>query len=177
MYVPSGPYSSLAHATWTERRLERGDVVFFELPTSYKRYSGFVMRTAVIGPSSDKTRLMADATIAGLEAAIEAIKPGVTAGEVDAANRRVIKRAGFGALHRHRTGYSLGIAYPPGSREGHIMDLKQGDSRELQTGMVFHVVPLVQEQGVAGVGVDETVLVTENGREVLGDFPRQLIQC
>jgi len=176
MYVPSGPNSGLAHATWTDRRLVRGDTVFYEIPASYRRYSGLVMRTAVIGPPSDKIRRMADATIGGLEAAIATMKPGVTAGEVDAANRGTIARAGFGAIHHHRTGYSIGVAYPPGSGEGHIMDLKHEDPRVLQPGMVFHLVPSIFEHATLGVGFDETVLITESGREVLSDIPRQLFE-
>jgi Xaa-Pro dipeptidase len=176
MYVPAGPRSGIPHATWSERRLERGDVVFYELPASYHRYSGFVMRTAVLGPTPDRVRRMTDAVVAGLEAAIQAIKPGVTSGEVDAANRQAIARAGFAALHHHRTGYSLGVAYPPGSGEGHIIDLKQDDARVLEPGMVFHLVPHIYEEGVVGVGVDETVVVTEGGRDVLLDISRGLIE-
>jgi Xaa-Pro dipeptidase len=119
---------------------------------------------------------MTDAAVAGLEAAIQAIKPGATSGEVDAANSEAIARAGFGAFHHHRTGYSLGLAYPPGSGEGHIIDLKHGDERTLAPGMVFHLVPHLDEAGVIGVGVDETVVVTENGRDVFLDFPRDLIE-
>jgi Xaa-Pro dipeptidase len=134
------------------------------------------MRTAVLGRASDQVRRMTEGVIAGLEAAIATMKPGVTSGEVHTANAKAIARAGFAALHHHRTGYSLGIAYPPGSGEGHIIDLKHDDRRVLEPGMVFHLVPHIYEEGVVGVGVDETVVVTESGRDVLLDLPRGLIE-
>jgi Xaa-Pro dipeptidase len=120
-------------------------------------------------------RHAADATIAGLESAIAAIRPGATSGEVDAACRGAIGEYGMAEAFLHRTGYSIGVGFSPAWGEGQVMDLKSGDPRELKPGMVFHVVPIVFLPGVAGIGFSETVLVTETGSEVLTSLPHTLL--
>ncbi|MDP6108359.1 MAG: aminopeptidase P family protein, partial [Candidatus Brocadiia bacterium] len=74
----------------------------------------------------------------------------------------------------HRTGYSIGIGFPPGWGEGHVMDIKPDDKRPLRVGMVFHTVPMVLLPGLGAVGVSETWAVTRGGVEVLTDTPRVL---
>jgi Xaa-Pro dipeptidase len=105
-YVVSGPRSALAHATWTDRRIGQGELVFLELGGTVKQYAAGLMRTCVVGTATDVMRRAADATIAGLEAGMAAMRPGVPAGEVDEACRGQIIRAGFGDGFKHRTGYS-----------------------------------------------------------------------
>jgi Xaa-Pro dipeptidase len=88
-----------------------------------------------------------------------------------------IARAGFEANYRKRTGYSVGVSYPPDWGEGHILSLRHGDPTPLEPGMVFHVVPALREYGRWAVGVSETVLVTPDGCEVLTNFPRRLFEA
>ena len=128
-YVVSGPRTAMAHASWMGRRLEAGDPVFFEMSANVKRYSAALMRTINLGQPNDELKRLADASLAGLSAAIETIRPGVTSGDVDNACRGAIARAGFGHTFHHRTGYSIGIGFPPGWGEGHILDLKADDPR------------------------------------------------
>jgi Xaa-Pro dipeptidase len=174
-FIASGPRSALAHATWSSRRIDGGDVVFLEMAGSFHRYHGSLMRTVSVGKPSDGVRDKSDAVIAGLNAAIETIKPGVTSDQVDKACRGTIAKAGFGQYFTHRTGYSIGIAFPPDWGEGHIMSLKDGDRTVLQEGMTFHMVPATLVYGQHGIGCSETVLVTKDGCEVLGNFSRELV--
>jgi len=173
-FIASGPRSALAHATWSGRKIEKGDVVFLEMAGSFHRYHGALMRTVSVGEPSDDVKAKSDAVIAGLNAAIETIRPGVTSDQVDKACRGTIAKAGFGRYFTHRTGYSVGIAFPPDWGEGHIMSLKDGDQMVLREGMTFHMVPATLVYGQHGIGVSETVLVTRDGCEVLGDFRREL---
>jgi Xaa-Pro dipeptidase len=172
-FVCSGPRTAIPHATWAGRPLERGDVVYFELPGCSHRYGAGLMRTVVLGPPAEWQSRLAAASLAGLEAAIAAIRPGVPASAVDAACRAEVAAAGFDEGFRHRTGYSIGVNFPPDWGEGHICHLKAGDDRPLEPGMVFHLVPQIFDGRRASIGFSETVLVTEDGCEVLTRFPRQ----
>jgi len=172
--VTSGPRSGVAHTSFKHRRLEHGDTVLVELGATVSRYGGALMRTAVLGEPSDEARRMADVVLRSLNAAIDAIKPGVTAGSVDEACRKVIEDAGYEAMFRKRTGYSVGVAFAPDWGEGHIVSLRRDDPRLLEPGMVFHMPPALRAFQRLCVGMSETVLVTETGCEVLTDRPRRL---
>lgn len=166
-FIATGPLSSVTHATWSGRKLQRGDCVFLEIPGCVHRYHAAYMRTAAIGKPPAKWRSAEEAITDGLTAAIETIKPGVTSGEVDRACRDVTSKAGFSNNHRHRVGYSIGIAFPPDWGEGHIMSIRPADPTPLEAGMTFHLVPTVFFDGEAQIGFSETVLVTEKGCEQL----------
>jgi len=174
--VTSGPKSGVAHTTFDGRRIQRGDLVLLELGGCVKRYSGALMRTVAVGNVPEEARKMASACRAGLEAAIDAIRPGATAGEVDKACVAQMAKAGYEALFRKRTGYSVGVSYPPDWGEGHIVSLRQGDPTPLEPGMVFHIPPALRSYARWGVGVSETVLVTPDGCEVLTHLSRELFQ-
>jgi Xaa-Pro dipeptidase len=175
-YVISGERSGLPHGTWEGRELRSGDIVFLEFSGCVKRYSAAMMRTAFIGEPPPAVTGRAEAVLAGLDAAIATITPGATSGEVDLACRKAILEFGFGD-HTHETGYSIGVCYPPGWNESHIMNLHPGDETVLRRNMVFHLVPsLIVPELNGHVGFSETVVVGERGCEVLTDkvVPREL---
>jgi Xaa-Pro dipeptidase len=172
--VTSGWRSGVAHLTFGDRTLEPGDTLLLEMSACQRRYFGPLMRGAVIPPVRDEVRRMADVILEALDAAIAAIRPGATSGEVDAACRAPIERAGYEPFFRKRTGYSVGIGYAPDWGEGHIASLRRDDPTPLQPGMVFHMPPALRIPRQYGLGFSETVLVTETGCEVLTSFPRQL---
>lgn len=173
-YVASGPRSGLPHATWQGRRIENEDIIFVESSANVRRYSAALVRTSFLGSPPPEVERGAEASISGLERAIEAIRPGVTSGEVDSACRGEIEKYGLGDKFRHRTGYSVGVGFSPAWGEGQIMDLKPGDRRTLKAGMVFHLVPVIFPSPSVGVGFSETVAVTEDGVDILTSFPRRL---
>lgn len=173
-FITSGPRSSLCHATWGGRTVQRGDVLAYELPGVTKRYVSPLFRCGTAGPASDDVRRLADACITSLEAAIAAIRPGATSDEVHAASRGNFEKKGLGHLHGHRTGYSVGINYPPDWGEGQIMSLWAGDQRRLEPGMTFHLVPGVIMPREYLINISETVLVTDTGCEAITQFPREL---
>jgi Xaa-Pro dipeptidase len=173
-FCPTGPKSGLAHATWEGRRVEKGDVIFYEFGGSVKRYHAGLMRSAVMGEPSDLVKRAADASMMALTKAIEGMKPGVTAGEVDEIARGITTKAGFAEYHHHRLGYHIGIAYPPVWVQRAVFSLNKGVNDVLEPGMVFHLVPALLIPGVGGIGNSETVLVTEDGAERLTDFALEL---
>lgn len=172
--VTSGPRSGIAHTTFANRRLGPGDTVLIELGSSQHRYFGALMRTAVVGTPDTETLRLAAVVREALDAAIDAIRPGVTCGDVDQACRGVIERAGYEPNFRKRTGYSIGIAFAPDWGEGHILSLKQDDPTRLEAGMTFHMPPALRIFQQRCVGLSETVLVTDGGCEVLTSLPREL---
>ena len=173
-YVVTGRRSALGHATFERQVVQPGDDVFFEVGGCIYRYGGAIMRSVSVGKPSAEFQRAADAVLGALDAILNAAKPGVTSGEVDRAGRSVVEKAGFGDRWHHRTGYSIGIGFPPGWGEGHIMDLKPDDDRPLQAGMAFHTVPLLLMPEIGSVGFSETFAITESGCEVLTDTPREL---
>jgi len=172
--LTSGPRSAVAHTSFLRRKLEQGDTVLLEWTGSYFRYSAPLMRSAVVGKPPGRLQGMWDVLLEALEAAIAVIRPGVTSGEADAACTAVIEKAGLYANYRKRLGYSVGVGFPPDWGNGHIIDLKRGDARELAAGMVFHMPPALRVDGVWGFGLSETILITDGGCEVITKFPREL---
>jgi Xaa-Pro dipeptidase len=174
-YVVTGPRAALGHASYAGQRIRRGDLVYLETGGCIRRYGGAIMRMVSVGKPSAEIRRMAAVMIEALETIIGAIRPGVTSGSVDEAGRGVVERAGLAEHWLHRTGYSIGVGFPPGWGEGHIFDLKPKDDRRLAAGMTFHLVPLLLLPGTGAMGFSETVLVTRTGCEVLTRVPRRLL--
>lgn len=174
-YVASGPRAGAMHSSWGERIIQSGESVLLEMAATVNRYNGALMRTVHVGKPSETIKEWSKVCIEALNAAIDAIKPGVTSEFVDEACRGVIERAGLYENYRKRTGYSIGIAFAPDWGEGHIMSLQKGDHRVLEPGMVFHMPPALRELGAYGVGFSETVVVTETGCQVLGNTKRELL--
>jgi Xaa-Pro dipeptidase len=168
--VTSGPRAAMAHTTWSGRILKEGDTVYLEIPASVNRYYAVTLRTVSVGPPSEKIRKVSDVINRALDAAIAAIKPGVKAGDVDRACRSIIQDAGYGEYFRHRTGYTLGIEWS----QSHFINLVPGNSAELGPGMTFHIIPICMFFGEGAVGTSESILVTEEGVEVLTELDRKL---
>jgi Xaa-Pro dipeptidase len=175
-YVTAGPRSALAHATWLGKPLERGDVVFLELGANVRHYDAALMRTAVVGPAPDPVRRAADASLAGLAAAIAAIRAGARAADVYHATRGAVARAGGAEYYHHRAGYGIGIEFLTWIERGGV-SLDPGSTVVLQADMTLHLVPHLLLPGLGSVGFSETVRVTESGCEVLTRCPRVLRQA
>jgi Xaa-Pro dipeptidase len=172
--IASGPRTGQAFATWAGRRFERGDIVRIEPGACSNRYHAAMMRTYSIGQPSALHRALTEASRAGLETAIAAMRPGVPIEQVQAAVVETITKAGFEEYYRHRSGYSIGIGFPPDWGEGRTLGIREGESQPLEVGMTFHLTPGVAIKTVVGVGVTETVVLTERGAESLIDYPREL---
>jgi Xaa-Pro dipeptidase len=128
----------------------------------------------VIGRPDEEVKRRAAASTEALDSVIAAMKPGVTSDSVHRVTRGVFEKYGYSHLFGHRTGYSVGINYPPDWGEGHIMSIWAGDERPLRAGMTFHLVPGLFELGKHLINISDTVLVTENGCERVTQFPREL---
>lgn len=169
--LPAGKNTSTPHLTWTDRRYTDNEIVIIELAGCYRRYHAPMARTLSLGRPSEQVSETSKILVEGLNAAIEAVKPGVTCEEVELAWRNVISKHGI--EKDSRMGYSVGIGYPPDWGE-HTASIRNGDLTILQPNMTFHMIPGLWFDDY-GIEISETIRVTESGCEVLTDFQRELI--
>ncbi len=174
-FVPffcAGKKASAPHLTWTDDCFQDETSINIELAACVKRYHCPMSRTIYLGKNPPKK--LADTakwTIEALNAELEAIKPGVTCEQVDQVWRKAVAHANI--VKESRTGYAMGLAYPPDWGE-HTCCMRPGDRTILQPGMTFHAISGIWMEDW-GFEISESVLVTESGHELFSSFPRQLI--
>jgi len=174
-YITAGPRSALAHATWLGKTVVRGDIVFLEMGANVRHYDAALIRTGVVGPPGAELRRAADASLAGLTAALATVRAGIPAGEVYRATREAIAKEGCEQFFLHRAGYGIGVEFLTWIERGGV-SLDAGSQTILQTNMTLHLVPYLLLPGLGSVGFSETVCVTDTGCEVLTKCPRALTE-
>jgi Xaa-Pro dipeptidase len=163
-YVTSGPRSMIGHASWEGRTVQPGEHVFLEIAGCYRRYHTAMMRTVVCGELSDSMYKAQELMKYALETARKEFRPGLTVSDADKMMRNIIRENDVGAKLITRSGYSIGIAFPPSWDEGYIMSLFQGHSDILRPGMTFHVIPWMWGiDGDKSCGLSDTFYITEDG--------------
>lgn len=165
--ITTGQRAGLVHLTYKRAPLHAGDAVFMEMAGCYQRYSAPMMRTSVLGEPSQEVLQLAELCRASLELVIENVRPGCTGHEVAQAVRKGLASVKDPGVYYHDYfGYSVGIGFPPTWTDG-PMYLAGGVHKPLEPGMVFHTARANRIPGRVGVGISETILVTESGCEVL----------
>ncbi|SDM20931.1 Xaa-Pro aminopeptidase [Halogranum gelatinilyticum] len=165
--VGSGPNGAKPHHSHGERVVEAGDPVVLDFGTRVDGYPSDQTRTLVFaGDPDDEFVEVHDVVREAHDAAVAAVEPGVTAGEIDAAARDVVDAAGYGERFIHRTGHGVGLDV---HEEPYIV---AGSEVELEPGMVFSVEPGVYLPGEFGVRIEDLVVVTDDGCERLNDTDR-----
>jgi len=169
--LPSGADASAPHLTWDGRFMQEGEATFFELSGCYRRYHAPFCRTVFLGTPPQYILDAEKALVEGLEAGLEAARPGNTAGDIARALAKPLEAAGIerGA----RAGYPIGISYPPDWGERTI-SIRDEDTTVLQPGMTFHFMPGLWMDGW-GLEITESILIREGSRaECLCNRPREL---
>ncbi|WP_179946413.1 M24 family metallopeptidase [Lentibacillus amyloliquefaciens] len=169
--LPTGEKTSAAHLTWSDDRFRDGDPVIIELAGVYRRYHSPLARTAVIGRPSEDMQYVSDVVLDGINTTLNAVRPGITCGELEGVWRSVIEKSGI--RKESRMGYSVGLNYPPDWGE-HTASLRPEDQTVLEPNMTFHLIPGIWMEKM-GVEISESFRVTETGCEVLAEFPRELM--
>lgn len=163
-----GEKTALPHGVPGERKLQSGDMIMFDIGVYANGYASDITRTFGFGELSAEQIHIYETVLAANEAAIAAIKPGVTFGSIDKAARDVIEAAGYGPYFNHRLGHGLGI-------DVHEFPSVHGQNELfLREGNVFTVEPGIYVPGVAGVRIEDDVTVTDSGVDVLTSFPKHL---
>ncbi len=171
--VASGPHAALPHYRAGDRILGAGDLVVLDFGGVLDGYCCDLTRTVSIGPPSPEARRLYTAVYDAHQTAIAAIRPGVESTAVDAAARGVLEAKGLGEAFGHGTGHGLGLDI---HEEPRITRPRPDvPSVPLAPGMVFTVEPGAYLAGFGGVRIEDDVLVTETGCEVLTSVPRELM--
>jgi Xaa-Pro aminopeptidase len=171
--VASGPNAALPHYRAGTRILTPGDLVVLDFGGVLDGYCSDLTRTVSVGaPTPDALRLHA-AVRDAQRTAIEAVKPGVPATSVDAAARSLLESRGLGEAFGHGTGHGIGLDIHEEPRIG--PPRSHAASVQLEPGMVFTIEPGAYLPGMGGVRIEDDVLVTGDGCEVLTSVPRELL--
>lgn len=169
--LPSGSDAAAPHLTWDGRPFETGSATFFEIAGCYRRYHAPFCRTVFLGKPPQEMTDAAKALAEGLEAGLEAARPGNRAGDVADALFRSLEKAGI--RKDGRCGYPIGLSYPPDWGERTI-SFRRDDESVLEPGMTFHFMPGLW-MADWGLEITESILIREFGpAECLCSRPREL---
>ncbi|WHX99603.1 Xaa-Pro peptidase family protein [Neobacillus sp. DY30] len=166
--VLTGANAASPHGNPGNTKIQKGDLVLFDLGVVVERYCSDITRTVAYGDINDKQKEIYDTVLKAQLAAIEVSKPGATAAEVDLTARRIISDAGYGEYFPHRLGHGLGISvheYPSMTETNQLV---------IEEGMVYTIEPGIYVPGVAGVRIEDDVFITADGAKVLTNFPKEL---
>jgi Xaa-Pro dipeptidase len=166
--VQSGPNSALPHLPPGDRSLAAGDLVLLDFGARHRGYNADTTRMAVVGEADEQQIRIYRAVLDAHDRAIEAIRPGVTCGAVDAAARQSLEKAGFGDRFIHRTGHGLGLEAHEGP------NLEPTSPTSLEPGNVVTVEPGVYIPGWGGVRIEDDVVVEQGGARLLTRADRSL---
>ncbi|MCD6363265.1 MAG: aminopeptidase P family protein [Synergistetes bacterium] len=169
---PSGiERSILPHVFSIARKLKRGDIVIHSRQVALNGYRSECERTVFLGNPSQKQKSCFQIMLEAQKAAMEKVKAGVRCKEIDEAARKIISKAGFGEFAIHRTGHGLGLSV----HEGPYLRFDSEDI--LEEGMVLSIEPGFYIPGIGGFRHSDTVIVKENGYELITSAPSSLEEC
>ncbi len=169
--IASGERTSLPHAGTSDRKLEAGDLVWADLGASINGYVSDITRTFAMGPLDEELARAYELVLAANRAACQAAKPNVTAAYLDEVARAVIRDGGFGDKFTHRTGHGIGLEI---HEEPYIV---AGNKTILQPGHAFTIEPGIYLPGKGGIRIEDDVIITETGAEVITTYQRDLRNC
>ncbi|MEK4029472.1 M24 family metallopeptidase [Pseudobacillus sp. FSL P4-0506] len=169
--LPAGENTSTPHITWSDKKYKNNEMVIIELAGCHQRYHSPLARTVSIGQPTKRAQDISKIVVEGLNAALDKVKPGVICDDLERAWNQVITKHGI--IKESRLGYSMGLNYPPDWGE-HTASIRKGDMTVLKPNMTFHLIPGLWFDDY-GIEISESFRVTENGCEVLANFPRELI--
>jgi Xaa-Pro aminopeptidase len=165
-----GEYCAAPHLSWTEAPLEAGQMFYIEQGGVRHRYHAPLSRCLYLGTPSPEMARVSQVIAEGLNAVLDAVKPGVVLEELAAVWSRVIARHGI--EKDSRIGYPVGIGYPPTWGEL-TCSLRKGDRTVLEPNMTFHCIPAIWLEDT-GLVISESFAVTRSGAKTFADFPRKL---
>jgi Xaa-Pro aminopeptidase len=169
--VASGPRAALPHASPSDCRIGSHWLILIDWGAEVDGYASDLTRVLVTAKIPPKLRKIYDIVLKAQLKAIKKIRPGVTLQQVDNAARKVIESAGFGKQFGHGLGHGIGLEI---HETPFLSPIHDGI---LEPGMVITVEPGIYLPGWGGVRIEDDVLVTQNGHEVLSDLPKQLDEC
>lgn len=169
--VAVGDRAALPHYRPQQRKIADADFVLIDWGAFGRLYCSDLTRVLVTGKIPPKLQRIYEVTLAAQQRAIEAIRPGKTGEEIDAVARGVIEKAGFGKQFGHGLGHSIGLQIHEAPR------FAKGHPVKMEPGMVMTVEPGIYLPGFGGVRIEDDILVTKSGCEVLTSVPKKWEDC
>ena len=169
--APSGLDATAAHLTWDEQPLRSGEATFFEIAGCYRRYHCPLSRTIYLGRPPQKFIDAGAAVAEGTQAALELARPGNRAEQVAMAFYTTIAKHGFSK--DSRTGYPIGLSYPPDWGE-RTFSLRAGDTTVLEENMTLHFMPALWFDD-GGLETTQSIVITASGPELLASYPGEML--
>jgi Xaa-Pro aminopeptidase len=166
--VASGDRSALPHARPTDHPIRPDELLLIDMGSTVAGYASDMTRTLAVGKLDQKRRRIYRAVLESQLAAVDAVRPGVTCSHVDGVARRVLRGYGMAKLFIHSTGQGLGLEIHERPRIG------RKEATKLEAGMVITIEPGVYQEGLGGVRIEDTVVVTASGSQVLTPTPKEL---
>jgi Xaa-Pro aminopeptidase len=167
--IAAGPTAASPHAVSGNRVVQEGDLVLVDSGTMVDGYCSDCTRTFAVGEVSESLRDLYEVVREAQQAGLDAVRAGASGRDVDAAARAVIVGAGYGENFGHGLGHGVGLLV-------HEAPVLRAESEDvLAAGNVVTVEPGIYLSGLAGIRIEDLVIVTEDGCEVLTSFPKELI--
>ena len=169
LIVAAGPRGAMPHAEVTDRPIQAGQLLVVDIGAAVDGYAADVTRTFATGPLGTRELEIYETVARAQRSAREAAKAGIGCAELDAQARRTIAEAGYGESFKHSLGHGVGLDVHEGPR------LSARSEEVLAAGMVVTIEPGIYVEGLGGVRIEDTVVVTAGGADVLSMFPHSLI--
>jgi Xaa-Pro aminopeptidase len=170
LIVASGQRSSMPHGVASIKKLKKGDFVTLDFGCFFQGYASDITRTVVIGKASEKQNKIYNLVLKAQLAACRAVKSGLACSRLDGVARDIIMKAGYGDYFGHGLGHGIGLI---------VHDGPQVNSRSvetLRTNMVVTIEPGIYIPSWGGVRIEDDVLVTHAGGQVLSKLPKELLE-
>lgn len=167
--VASGLRSALPHGVATSKVIEKGDFVTLDFGALYNGYISDITRTIAVGQPSDKLVEMYNVVLESQKLAVDKVGPNMTGIEADAIARDYLKSKGYGEAFGHSTGHGIGLEVHEGP------GLSFRSETVLEPNMVVTIEPGVYLPGIGGVRIEDDIVITKAGNEVLTHSPKELI--
>lgn len=161
LIVGSGPNSALPHHRSSEKVIRKNEAVVLDFGCTYELYRSDMTRTLFTGRPTEMFKKIHSIVEDSQKEGIRRVRPGIPSGEIDRASREIIEKAGYGPYFIHSTGHGVGLDIHEYPRVG------PGSKEELKAGMIVTVEPGIYLKGKFGVRIEDTLLVTQKGSEVL----------
>ena len=168
--VACGENAALPHAHPGGRQLGTNELLLIDMGATLDGYASDMTRVVSLGKAPAGARRVYEAVLEAQKAAIDAVRPGVTAGYVDRAARKVLRRSGLDKAFVHSTGHGLGLEIHEPPRLG------RADQTRLEEGMAITIEPGAYLEGKLGVRIEDTVAVTRTGCEILTPTPKDYLE-
>jgi len=168
--VASGQRSSMPHGVASEKRMRKGDFITIDFGCFYQGYTSDITRTLVLGKADEKQKKIYDIVLTAQLAACKAVKPGLACSRLDGVAREVIMKAGYGDNFGHGLGHGIGLIVHDDPK------LNARSSETLKTNMVVTIEPGIYIPNWGGVRIEDDVVVTASGGQILSKLPKELIE-